>query len=207
MKKLKLNSLVTLLFFVSSLTLYSQNDSIKVYYPDNISIEYNDEGMAETYSVKTGVRTYLPYQSEIQDVVKLKLESDSMISVSNNANSNIMININKLEGISIKTGSNTGTGIVLGGLIGLLAGAGIGAAIGSSSEPESSGGIFAMKGFASAMGGLIGAGVGILTGGVIGGVIGGEVKSYKTYYLKGNNSTRKNEMERILKLDKAYNNY
>ncbi len=125
MKKLKLNYLVTLLFFVSSLTLYSQNDSIKVYYPDNISIEYNDEGMAETYSVKTGVRTYLPYQSEIQDVVKLKLESDSMISVSNNANSNVMININKLEGISIKSGSNTGTGIVLGGLIGLLAGAGI----------------------------------------------------------------------------------
>lgn len=205
MKKLKLYYLVTLLFFVSGLSLYSQNDSIKVYYPDYISVEYNEEGMAESYSVKTGVRTYLPYRTEIQDVFKLKLLNDSVISVSNNANSNVMININKLEGISIKSGSNTGTGIVLGGLIGLLAGAGIGAAAGSASE--SSGGGFAMNGLASAMGGLIGAGIGILTGGVIGGVIGGEVKSYKTYYLKGNNLTRKNEMERILKLDKAYNNY
>lgn len=207
MKKLKLNYLITLLFFVTSLPSYSQYDSIKVYYPDYISIEYNEEGMAEIYSVKTGERTYKPYHSELQDVFKLKLLNDSVISVSNNANSNVLININKMNGISIKSGTNTGVGIVFGGLLGLLAGAGIGAAIGSASEPESSGGVFAMKGFSTAMGGLIGAGIGILTGGVTGGVIGGEVKSYRTYYLKGNNLTKKNEMERILKLDKAYNNY
>ena len=192
MKTQRIKYLIIVLLLLNYSSLYSQSDTNKVYYTNDISIDY-DEGLKEAVSYSTGKKTFVNSNLTILNISKLRILDDSLISVTSNSSSSIQLNINSISGVSIKSGSSTGWGIGLGLLLGICAGAGIGAACGSSMYPNDK----LAPGYGAAIGGLIG----IPVGAVIGGIIGSNISGYKTYELGFNNYEKKNELKRILEKD------
>ncbi|HAY34357.1 MAG TPA: hypothetical protein DCY06_09490 [Bacteroidetes bacterium] len=177
----------------TSKSLYAQSDSMKTFYPDEITIEYITGSMQTVFENKT-VRA--PVLTEVEGIRMIRFLNDSLINLSSGQRSELKMNINKINGISIKSGKNTGTGIVLGALAGLLIGAASGAAIGSTYNTSSSG----LGALGTPFGGMIGAGSGVIIGGIVGAIIGSSSYSYKMYELNNNTDKRK-QMERIFKID------
>lgn len=192
MKTLKIKYLMTVLLLLIYSSSNSQSDTNKIYFTNDISIDYN-EGLKEAVSYSTGKKTFVNSNLTILNISKLRILDDSLISVTSNSRSVIQLNINNISGVSIKSGSSAGWGVGLGLIIGLCAGAGIGAAVESSRIPEDA----KSSGFGAAIGGLIGIPVGIL----FGGIIGSNITGYETYELGNNNYEKKKELMRILEKD------
>lgn len=192
MKTQRIKYLIIVLLLLNYSSLYSQSDSNKVYYTNDISIDY-DEGLKEAVSYSTGKKTFVNSNLTILNISKLRILDDSLIRVTSNSSSVIQMNINNISGVTIKSGSSTGWGVGLGLILGICAGAGIGAAVESSRIPEHA----KSSGFGAAIGGLIGIPVGIL----FGGIIGSNISGYKTYELGYNNYEKKNKLKRILEKD------
>jgi len=196
MKKLYIKYLILVIIFLTNTSLYSQTGSKQVYYPENISIQYNN-GFMEERNIKTDEITLVPNYLTFENINKLKIVNDSSINVSSDNLSGAMLNIDKINSIDIKSGSHVFLGIGLGVLGGLLLGAGTGALVGSSMYPNDK----SASGFGAYFGGL----AGIPIGALIGGIIGGSTSAYETYPLGRNNYDRKKEIDRILKIDKKMN--
>ena len=189
MKRHILNLTIFIIFPFASYTVYAQSDSVNTFYPDEISIEYFK---GSKQNIVDNKRVRVPVLTNLEGIKMIRFLNDSLISLSSEQSSEQQLNINKINGISIKSGKNTGTGIVLGALAGLLAGAISGAAIGSTYNTSSSG----LGAIGTPVGGIIGAGSGVL----IGGIIGSSSYTYEMYELN-NYADRKKQMERILKID------
>lgn len=197
MKTLNLICLIAVILLSTISNIYSQSDSGLIYFPNDVSIYYNNGTFIST-NMTTGKKTIVPDLITFNDINKIKFLNDSMMNVSNSQQSDIMLNINKINAINIKSGSNTGLGIALGGLLGLVVGGLAGAAIGTTFNTSESG----LGTLGTGIGGMIGGTIGLITGGVTGGIIGNNTKSYETYGLQGFKSNKKKEFERILLMDR-----
>jgi len=206
MKTFKLIQLVLSIFLFTGSTTYSQTDSVLTYYPDDISIEYSNQSM-KTINMETGRTTMVPILISVMDIKKIKFFNDTLISISSDHQSEVQMNISKIHGIGIKSGTNLGLGIGIGALIGLATGLIAGLAIGSTYDSESSGSgpSFNFDGLGTAIGALSGSGIGIIVGGIVGGIIGSNSPTYKTYDMNKHKFDKKKELERILKIDKKTN--
>lgn len=188
-RNLKYLILIVLLF--EGHVIYSQTDTGKTYLTKNISIDYFN-GTKNQINFDTHKITKVTNIESIDNISILRFVNDSIISVSNENRANVRLNINKISGVGLKSGSNLGYGIA----IGVLAGLGAGVAIVASNESPGM-----LKGFATAGG----AALGILVGGLIGGMIGGFIPAYDMYELGDKYSDKKSELERILKIDSKIN--
>ncbi|MBK8981605.1 MAG: hypothetical protein IPM38_04610 [Ignavibacteria bacterium] len=195
MNQYKVNLIISILFLFAGNTVNAQSDSVNTYYPDEISIEYISGSMQTIVENKT-VR--VPILIDLDGIKKIRFLNDSLISLSLGQKSEQQLNINKINGISIKSEKNIGPSMLSGALVGLLAGTITGVAIGSANEESSSG---YLSGFETVGGGMIGAGSGILIGLIVGGLVGSSSYDYKMYKLN-NKADKKKQIERILKIDK-----
>ena len=189
-----------MILLLSSL-VFSQTGSKQVYYPKDISIEYND-GLMQEINAKTGELTLVPNSVNIAKISRLEILSDSIISITNQSRSDVQLNIDKINSVRIKSGGNTALGIALGALAGL----GIGLIVGAATDKHDhkSGG-WGIDFYVSPT--AVGALSGISLGALIGGIIGGNIPGYKNYDLNYNNLDKKKELKRVLDINKKLNDH
>lgn len=191
---------VILIFSVSS--IFSQTDQSQTYYTDNISIDYSDDSLV-TAKLETGKMKLIPISGNLNNINAVRMFNDSILSVSGDNISRAMLYINKINSISIKNGTHVGLGIGLGALAGL----GVGILIVSTANYEQTSdpltnlilipvntGVNLLLGVLST-----------LSGALLGGIIGGNITSYDKYYLNEVKYDKKNELEKILKIDAGQN--
>ena len=200
MKTLIKQYLVTAILFFTGSVIYPQSDSVSTYYPDDISIEY-EIGFMQSTNWETGKISSVPSYQLIENIQKLRFINDSSVSITNDIMTDLQLNINNIKEVSIKSGSNTGSGILIGALSGLGLGVLIGAAIGSTYNSGSSG----LGSIGTPIGGMVGSGIGIILGGVVGGILGANSSSYETYDMNKFNLDKKKNLERIIKFDRKEN--
>ncbi len=183
--------MIVLLMFTYSAS-YSQSGISKVYITKDVTIDYIN-GFKQSVNFDSHKVSKVPYIVSIENINRIFILNDSLLRISSDNTDDVEMNINKISGVEIKSGSNLGLGIGLGALVGL----GIGVGIGASNETN---GWF--HGLATAGGGVIG----LLTGALFGGIIGGNTTSYETYQI-GDNIDKQKELERILKINKKQNSF
>lgn len=196
MKTQKIICLAIAILLVISSTVYSQTNSNPIYFTNDISIIYYEGSGQQIWNAKSGKKTFVSHSISVGHINKIRFLSDSLISVSNYENSDLIMKISGIKEIRINNGSYLLTGIGLGALAGLVAGAALGSIIGSESESGSTNG-FHFDGLSTDIGLGIGAAAGLLIGGITGGIIGGNNQTYETIDINGNIS----ELKKIL-----YNN-
>ena len=199
MKTQNIIHLAIVILLVISSSVYSQYNSNPIYFTNDISIIYYEGSGLQIWNAKTGEKTFVSHsikEYSVGHISKIRFLSDSLISVSNYENSDLIMKISGIKEIRINNGSYLLTGIGLGALAGLVAGAALGSIIGSESESESTNG-FHFNGLSTDIGLGIGAAAGLLIGGITGGIIGGNNQTYETIDINGNIS----ELKKIL-----YNN-
>jgi len=201
MKAQKIKNLMTIMILLLSSLVFSQTGSKQVYYPKDISIEYND-GLMQEINAKTGELTLVPNSVNIAKISRLEILSDSIISITNQSRSDVQLNIDKINSVRIKSGGNTALGIALGALAGL----GIGLIVGAATDKHDhkSGG-WGIDFYVSPT--AVGALSGISLGALIGGIIGGNIPGYKNYDLNYNNLDKKKELKRVLDINKKLNDH
>lgn len=191
---------VILMFSVSS--IFSQSDLSQTYYTDNISIDYSDDSLV-TANLETGKMTLIPKSRNLNNINRVRMFNDSILSVSGDNISRAILNINKINSISIKNGTHVGLGIGLGALAGL----GIGILIVSTANYEPSSDPLTNLVLLPVNTGvnLLGCVLSTISGALIGGIIGGNITSYDNYYLDEVKSDKKKELEKILKIESRQN--
>lgn len=192
MKKLNIKCLTILILLFSGSVIYSQTKKTNTYYPDDFTISYIKGINKNTNSNDT-------LYEKIQNINKVVILNDSMISISNEKQKNLTLNTKLISSVSLKKGSSLGVGIALGSVGGLFIGFLTGYAIRQS---ESSGSDMINV---DAIYILTGSFLGMVSGMIVGGIIGGSVKHFKTYELRKPETDRKKELEKILKIDKKEN--
>ena len=191
---------VILMFSVSS--IFSQSDLSQTYYTDNISIDYSDDSLV-TANLETGKMTLIPKSGNLNNINRVRMFNDSILSVSGDNNSRAMLNINKINSISIKNGTHVGLGIGLGALAGL----GVGILIVTTanyeqtSDPLTNLILMPVNTGVNLLWGVLST----ISGALLGGIIGGNITSYDKYYLDEVKYDKKNELEKILKIDAGQN--
>lgn len=191
---------VILMFSVSS--IYSQSDLSQTYYTDNISIDYSDDSLV-TANLETGKMTLIPKSGNLNNINRVRMFNDSILSVSGDNISRAMLNINKINSISIKNGTHVGLGIGLGALAGL----GVGILIVTTanyeqtSDPLTNLILMPVNTGVNLLWGVLST----ISGALLGGIIGGNITSYDKYYLDEVKYDKKNELEKILKIDAGQN--
>lgn len=191
---------VILMFSVSS--IYSQSDLSQTYYTDNISIDYSDDSLV-TANLETGKMTLIPKSGNLNNLNRVRMFNDSILSVSGDNISRAMLNINKINSISIKNGTHVGLGIGLGALAGL----GVGILIVTTanyeqtSDPLTNLILMPVNTGVNLLWGVLST----ISGALLGGIIGGNITSYDKYYLDEVKYDKKNELEKILKIDAGQN--
>ena len=200
MKKLNLKYPAIVILLVISSAVYSQYDSNKIYYTNDILIEYND-GFRRYVNIKGDIISMVPNLITFNDISKIRFLSDSLISVSNQQRSDLKLKINGINKIGIKSGTHSLEGTLIGIGLGIVGGGLLGYAFGKSTEEKNPvrGWIYIDPGGA---GGAIGAFCGALIGGIIGNIGGRNVNSYDTFDMQKNNFDKKSELKRILRIDK-----
>ena len=186
----KIYLIIILILF--SIKVFSQTDTNRIFYTRDISIEYIS-GQKESINFDVHKVTIVPNTESLDNISRIIILNDSLLRITYENPDDVQLNINKISGVSIKSGSNFGLGIGLGALIGL----GIGVGIGTANESP---GWF--QGLATAGGGLIG----MLSGALIGGIIGGSTSGYETFEF-GDKIDKIKELERILKINKKLNGF
>ena len=188
------------MFSVSS--IFSQSDLSQTYYTDNISIDYSDDSLV-TANLETGKMTLIPKSGNLNNINRVRMFNDSILSVSGDNNSRAMLNINKINSISIKNGTHVGLGIGLGALAGL----GVGILIVTTanyeqtSDPLTNLILMPVNTGVNLLWGVLST----ISGALLGGIIGGNITSYDKYYLDEVKYDKKNELEKILKIDAGQN--
>ncbi len=200
MKTLKLKHIKFAILLMISSSLYAQTFTGNTYYTDDLSIILNGTSDSNSVVNKSTSKTDLTLFNSINNINRISFLNDSIVSVSNKEQSNLQLNINKINSVNLKKGTKLGIGLALGGFGGLL----MGFIIGSAMEPKSSSGF--MSGFMSGVYPLIGGLGGLLTGMGIGAGIGSSVKDYKTIELNKFKNDKRIMFESIFKADKRKNN-
>lgn len=199
MKTLNFLFSVIINYLVISSLVYSQSDSVNTYYQNDITIEYSS-GLIKSISLESGYSVYIPESRSLEGINKVKFLSDSIIKVSGKETSDVLVNIYKIEKITVSRGVSPGK-IFGGAAIGALFGAGAGALInGLNDDNKESGGPYIapdFEGWDTALTGLI---IGALTGGIIGSLI----PSYETYTMNKLNNEKRKELEKILMQTKNF---
>ena len=191
---------VILMFSVSS--IFSQSDLSQTYYTDNISIDYSDDSLV-TANLETGKMTLIPKSGNLNNINRVRMFNDSILSVSGDNISRAMLNINKINSISIKNGTHVGLGIGLGALAGL----GVGILIVTTanyeqtSDPLTNLILMPVNTGVNLLWGVLST----ISGALLGGIIGGNITSYDKYYLDEVKYDKKNELAKILKIDAGQN--
>ena len=200
MKKLNLKYPAIVILLVISSAVYSQYDSNKIYYTNDMLIEYKD-GFKRYVNFKGDVISMVPNLITFNDISKIRFLSDSLISVSNQQSSDLKLKINGINKIGIKTGTQSLKGTLIGIGLGIVGGGLLGYAFGKSTEEENP-----VKGWFYIDPGGIGAAAGVLFGAIIGGITGNitgrNSNSYDTFYMHKNTLDKKSELKRILRIDK-----
>lgn len=186
----KIYLIIILILF--SIKVFSQTDTNHIFYTRDISIDYIS-GSKESINFDIHKVTIVPNTESLDNISRIIILDDSLLRITYDNPDDVQLNINKISGVSVRSGSNLGLGIGLGALIGL----GIGVGIGTANESP---GWF--HGLATAGGGLIG----MLTGALIGGIIGGSTSGYETFEF-GDKIDKKKELERIIKINNKLNGF
>lgn len=198
MKSLILKYCITVILLMISSSVYSRSDTGHTYSTNDLSIIYNQtSGSNSKFKSVSGKEPSL--LKSINDINVISFLNDSMISVSNNNQKDLKININTIVSLKIKKGSNAGIGIAIGGVSGMLLGFFLGYAAGPGS---SAGEIMNVDGIYAMYGGL----GGLLMGMGIGAGIGASVKVYKTIDLDKYKKDKRIMFESIFKAEKRRNN-
>lgn len=189
-------ALILLIFGVQS--VFSQSD----YYTDDSSIDYSVDSI-KIADIETGRIISVPVEDKLMDINRVRMINDSILSVSGDNISRAILNINKINSISIKNGTHVGLGIGLGALAGL----GIGILIVSTANYEPSSDPLTNLVLLPVNTGvnLLGCVLSTISGALIGGIIGGNITSYDNYYLDEVKSDKKKGLEKILKIESRQN--
>lgn len=191
---------IILMFSVSS--IFSQSDLSQTYYTDNVSIDYSDDSLV-TANLETGKMTLIPKSGNLNNINRVRMFNDSILSVSGDNLSRAMLNINKINSISIKNGTHVGLGIGLGALAGL----GVGILIVSTvnyeqtSDPLTNLVLLPVNAGVNLLWGVLST----ISGALLGGIIGGNITSYDKYFLDEVKYDKKKELEKILEIDGKLN--
>ena len=198
MKTLIIIFAFTIVFLTTDIAVYSQTDSDSAFKVDDVSINY----LAEPIKTLTnrGNIVFRSYPKFMENISKVQFMSDSIIRVSNDSIRNELVNINKIEQITVKGG--TSIGYVFAGIgLGALFGTGIGALIYGVSKEEKEppppgynpwGGLQNLDQVPYIV-------IGFLSGAVIGGIIGAIIPSHDSYDMSKFKKDRKKEIEKILR--------
>jgi len=176
----KLKSIFTFALLFYSAEVCSQNDSVITYYPYNITIEYFDD------SIENSDIFILENIYELQFIEKNK------IRVNSGKGTYAQININRINEVSIKSGTSQTIGVWTGIVIGAVI---AGYAAGESAEPGLARGL-------SAFGGAI---LGAFCGGYMGMAVGELFPSYKTYDLNKCRTDKIKKLKKILEIERSVN--
>ena len=198
MKKLNLKYPAIVILLVISSAVYSQYDSNKIYYTNNILIEYN-EGSRKYVNIKGGIISEVPNLITYDDISKIRILNDSLISVSNQQRSDLKLKINGINKIGIKSGTQSLKGTLIGIGLGIVGGGLLGYAFGKSDETRGNSLFYIDPGAASA---VVGALLGAIIGGITGDRVGRNSNSYDTFYMHKNTIDKKSELKIILRIDK-----
>lgn len=196
---------VFMILFLNSV-IYSQNKSVRTYYPNDITINVSGS-LLKSVSMESGETVISPSIMQMENVSKISFLNDSMISVSNDVRSDVLINIDKINQVIISKGANGGR-IAGGAGIGALLGLGIGALIygvSQKDDPEPGYGTNPFEGLED-LSMLPFMGIGFLTGALVGGITGAVIPNNETFNMDKYKDDRANQLVRILKTDKKRHN-
>ncbi len=196
MKTLKLKYFIIATILLISSSVYSQSDTGHTYYTDDFSIILNEISDSNAVSNQSVGKTDFNLSKRINNINVISFLNDSIISVSNKHQSNLQLNINKINSVKIRKGSKLGIGMVSGGVAGLV----LGIIIGQAMIPKSSGSF--MSGFMDGIYPMAGGLGGMLFGMGIGAGIGASVKVYKTIDLNKHKNDKRIIFESIFKAEK-----
>lgn len=201
MKTLKLIFTLTIVLLSADIAVYSQTDSGTAFKVDNVSINYSTEPIK--ILTNTGNIEFKSYPKFMETIYKIQFLSDSIVRVSNDSVKDVLLNINKIEQITVKNG--IGVGNVFGGIgLGALFGIGIGAIIYEASKEEEEpvpqgysawGGLKELEGIPYGF-------YGFISGAVIGGIIGAIIPSYESYDVSKFKKDKRKQLEKILRKSK-----
>jgi len=195
MKTLKLKYYITIIILMFSSSVYSQSDTGHTYYTKDLSIIYNQTPDSIS-KIKSVSGTKLSLSKTINKIKVISFLNDSMISVSNKKISNLQLNINKINSVRIRNGSELGMGMVLGGAAGLA----LGIIIGGAMIPKSSGSF--MSGFMDGIYPMAGGLGGLLFGMGIGAGVGASATAYKTIDMNKHKNDKRIVFESIFKAER-----
>lgn len=187
-----------LLLLISCPGVFSQIESQPIYYTNDISIDYSDDSLIAA-STENGKSIKINVVQNLDDINTVCILSDSIISVSGNKISNAKLSINKINSISVKNGTHAGIGIGLGALVGL--GVGVLIVYNTNTEPTPDPLTNIVLVPATVGLNLIWGILSTISGALIGGIIGGNISSYDKYHMDKFKYNKKNQLERILRLD------
>jgi hypothetical protein len=202
MKTLNRIYLATLILLLPATSIFSQSEDQQTYFTDGVTIDYSDDSLV-TANLVTGKMTLIPKSGNLNNINRVRMFNDSILSVSGDNISRAMLNINKINSISIKNGTHVGLGIGLGALAGL----GVGILIVSTanyeqtSDPLTNLVLLPLNTGVNLLWGVLST----ISGALIGGIIGGNITSYDKYYLDEVKYDKKKELEKILKIDGKLN--
>lgn len=176
----KLKSIFTFALLFYSAEVCTQNESVISYYPDNITIEYFDNS-------KSNTEIFI-----LENIIELQIIDNSIIRVNSGKDTYAQININRINEVSIKSGTSQTIGVWTGIVIGAVI---AGYAAGESAEPGLARGL-------SAFGGAI---LGAFCGGYMGMAVGELFPSYKTYDLNKCRTDKIKKLKKILEIERSVN--
>lgn len=199
MKKFKVRYLLITVLLLTGAVVFAQTDSGFIYLVDDIAIDYSS-GMMKIISAKTGNIVLVPNTQTIENISEVKFISDSVLSVSNEAKRDVLLNINKIEQITVNNGVS-GSYIMGGVGMGALFGLGVGLLIyglkkedekPASYGPDPFGGLNDLNKFTYA-------GPGLLIGAVVGGIMGALIPDYESYGINKYKNDKKQQVEKIIR--------
>ncbi len=194
---------LSLILLISCPSAYSQFETQKIFFTNDISIDYSDDSLIAASSEK-GKDIKIKGIQNLEDINTVKIISDSIINVSGDNIANANLNINKIKSISVRNGSYSGLGIGVGALTGLGAGILIIATSNyeKSSDPATNVVLLPVNMGVNLLWGVLST----ITGAIVGGIIGGNITSYDKYQMNDLKYNKKQELERILRIDGKLNN-
>ena len=180
MNTIKLKLIITFTLLIYSSEVFSQNESVITYYPHNITIEYyeNNKNNSEIFI--------------LENISELQFIDSSIIKVNSGKDTYAQININRINEVNIKSGTNQTIGVWTGIVIVAVF---AGYAAGESVEPGFTRGL-------SAFGGAI---IGAFFGGYLGMAAADLFPCYNTYDLHNYKTDKEKKLKKILEIDKSGN--
>lgn len=187
-----------LLILLLNSVIFSQSKRVISYYPDDITLNISG-GLMKSMSLETGNVVLVPSIVSVQNVSKLSFVNDSMIYVTNDVKSDVLVNIDKIKQVTINKGVSGGK-IAGGAGIGAIFGLGIGALIYGISQKDEPGPPYGPNPFDGLedLNMISYGGIGLLAGALIGGIIGAVIPNYETFDMDKYKNDRANQLKNII---------